>query len=161
MGKVIGKRDCSAYWSDGWNHTNVDANAVLNEMSVLDEGFTAEDLVNLASDSSKELHKCFTWDDGKAAVLWRKQEARNLCCHLKIQYIESDKPSSEPRKLEVRHYVKPDNKVGYQSITKVVNNVDKRQEYIDKFTSELKSITLRYAMLSADFPELFSAINEL
>ena len=105
MGKIIGKRDFSAYWSDGWTHTDVDANAVLDEMSVLDEGFTPDDLVSLASDPQKQLHRCFTWDDTKAATQWRRQEARFLCCHLKVQYIESDKPSdSEPKRLEVRHY---------------------------------------------------------
>jgi len=163
MGKIIGKRDCSAYWSDGWTHTDVDANAVLDEMSVLDEGFTPDDLVSLASDPSKQLHRCFTWDDTKAATQWRRQEARVLCCHLKVQYIESDKPKdAEPQRLEIRHYVKPEGKAGnYESISKVYTNIDKRELYINQFRDEIKALTRRFDMVRADFPELFDEIDAL
>ena len=163
MGKIIGKRDCSAYWSDGWMHPNVDANAVLDEMSVLDEGFTPDDLVRLASDPSKQLHKCFTWDDTKAAESWRRQEARVLCCHLKVQYVDDGKAKdTAPRKLEIRHYVKPEGRAGnYESITKVYTNIDKRQHYIEQFKTEIKAVTRRFSMVEQDFPELFEEITAL
>lgn len=163
MGKIIGKRDCSAYWSDGWTHPGADANKVLDEMSVLDEGFAPDDLVALAADPSKELYKCFTWDDTKAAANWRRKEARDLCCHLKIQYIESDAPKDEaPKQLEIRHYVKPEGRAGnYESVAKVYTNIDKRERYISLFKNEIKAVTKRFDMVRTDFPELFDEIDAL
>lgn len=37
-----------------------------------------EEIVNFAEDDKTELHKCFTWDDSKAAYLYRLEEARSV-----------------------------------------------------------------------------------
>lgn len=37
-----------------------------------------EDVIEFARDSSREVHKAFTWDDAKAGHQWRLQEARQL-----------------------------------------------------------------------------------
>lgn len=160
MEKVVGDKECSAYWSKGFTHTDADANKVAKEMVVLDEGFTPQELVDLAEDPKKELHKCFTWDNIKAAGKWRKQEARDLCNHLRIEYVTKER-KEEPERLTIKYYVKPSNTAKYESINTVINDEDKLDSYRQRMVSELKAVRTRYAILKADFKELFDMIDAL
>ena len=42
------------------------------------EEFTAEQVLDLAENPRTELHKCFQWDDEKAARSWRLEQARAM-----------------------------------------------------------------------------------
>ena len=52
------------------------------------EGVKPQEIVQYAEQNpSSELHKCFEWDDSKAANQWRVQQARAIICNI-VVYVE-------------------------------------------------------------------------
>ena len=47
---------------------------------------TPENIVKAAQRKSSAMHRCFTWEDSKAAESWRIFEAKSLVNHLVISY---------------------------------------------------------------------------
>lgn len=66
----------------GYNNPNkLDANVAARELKKVASKYgavTPDTVLEAASDPDNPLHAAFTWDDSKAAVAWRKQEARML-----------------------------------------------------------------------------------
>ena len=63
-------------WKEGARFS-ADVSKVAEELESLDER-TAENALQLAEDESTELHKCATWDDSKAAHMFRLDEMRRV-----------------------------------------------------------------------------------
>jgi hypothetical protein len=61
-------------WKSG-SRFSADPEKVNEEIESIPE-VTPEHIVRRAEDENTELHKCFTWDDERAAHKWRLQEAR-------------------------------------------------------------------------------------
>jgi hypothetical protein len=71
-----------------WKLTGIfqaDVNKCYSEINKIEE-ITPEKLVEFAKDKTVELHKCFEWDNNKAAHEFRKQQARNLINNFSIEY---------------------------------------------------------------------------
>lgn len=67
----------------------------LESINVLDPAH----IVEYAEDKDTELHKCFTWDDAKAAHLYRLEEARKVV-QMIVTVEESDEAPKEYRAFE-------------------------------------------------------------
>lgn len=63
-------------WSEG-SRFKGDAQKIGDELSKLGV-LTPENIVKRAGNPKSAMHGCFTWDDQKAAGMWRNQEARML-----------------------------------------------------------------------------------
>ena len=108
-----------------------------------------------ARDEHTELHKCFEWDDTKAAEKYRVHQARQIVCHLIVKEV-----NDEPQKQEVRFFYKTDNQEGYKSVSYIMRNEDEYQKLLDRALSELKAFEKKYSTLK-ELNGLFEAINVL
>ncbi len=72
------------YWKEAFMHQIVDAEKVFKELEKISEK-TPMNIVEKAKNDKSEMHKCFTWDEGKAAEAWRLQEARQMVNHLVVK----------------------------------------------------------------------------
>ena len=93
-----------------------DANKVYADLEKIKEK-TPQNIVDYAEAHPKsELHKCFTWDDTKAANEWRKFEARQV---VRLLVFEDDN-EEEPTKIRVLQKTAE----AYKPVTQIIRNED-------------------------------------
>lgn len=159
MGKVIGKIE-SASW--GFYNFKADATKCANELMELPEGFKPADVVEYAKNEDSELHKCFTWDDTKAAQKYREREATMVLSNLKIKYVETEKPE-EPKEVRIFYSldkgIKGQNR-GYKPLQVIVKNKDEYERLLTLAKNELKAFRQKYDKL-AELSQIFELIDEL
>lgn len=143
-----------AKWKAGIGlYTNVDAQAVAEELKGLGDGFTPADVVDAARDASTELHKCFEWDDGKAAELYRLVQARSVVTNLVIE--EQAKPKERP---EIRVFYKPEKTSGYVETKKIVRDEDAYANLLAQAKAELRVFKAKYNCL-VELQEIMELID--
>lgn len=132
-----------------------DAEAVYSEIVALGDSFSPEAIVEAAKDEDSELHKCFEWDDTKAAQKYREHQARVIVASLVIITKTSDNETAAARVISstgVKNEYKP-----------TVMLVKVEQEYIDllaRAKRELQAIRNKYKVVE-ELREIFEAIDEL
>lgn len=84
-------------WKEG-KRFNADPEAVNGEIDSI-QSKTPENIVEYAANEDTELHKCFTWDNTKAAHYWRLHEARTV-----INSIITVEDSPDREEIEYRTY---------------------------------------------------------
>ena len=116
-----------------------DANKVYEDLEKIQEK-TPQNIVDYAADHPEsELHKCFTWDDTKAANEWRKCEARQVVRLLVFE----DESEEEPTKVRVLQKTAE----AYKPVTQIVRNEDEYKELLKRAKAELASFKERYKTL--------------
>ena len=156
MPRIVGRLE--AHWETK-GLFKADATQCAEEIKTLGEGFAASDVVNLASDEGTELHKCFTWDNDKAADKWRLQEARIIVSNLKITYIKNE--DEEPVETKVRVFYKNDSsKSSYKSTPFIVSEMDEHEKLLERAKRELEMFRAKYKMLT-ELNEIFEMIDAL
>lgn len=129
-----------------------DANRVYEDLEKIQEK-TPQNIVDYAADHPEsELHKCFTWDDTKAANEWRKYEARQVVRLL----VFKDESEGEPTKVRVLQ--KTDE--AYKPVTQIVRNEDEYKELLKRAKAELASFRERYKTL-VELETVLEAIEAL
>lgn len=144
-----------ATWRSGPCVFKADAQKVADEISSIGLSVRPEEIVDKARDESTELHKCFEWDDTKAAEKYRVYQARQIVCHLIVREV-----NDEPQKREVRFFYKTDNQEGYKPVSYIMRNEDEYHKLLDRALTELKAFQRKYSTLK-ELDGLFEAINEL
>lgn len=144
-----------ATWRSGPCVFKADAQKVADEISSIGLSIKPEEIVDKARDESTELHKCFEWDDTKAAEKYRVYQARQIVCHLIVKEVDD-----EPQKREVRFFYKTDSQEGYKPTSYIMRNEDEYQKLLDRALSELKAFQKKYSTLK-ELDGLFDAINAL
>lgn len=134
-----------AKWREGFSglFRGADAQKVADEISAIGEAPTAADIVDAARNEDSELHKCFEWDDSRAAELWRLKQARDVVHHL--VYVEEKIPVDRP---EIRIRYMDNTERGYKETKKIVRNEDSYKALLAQAYSELRAFKARYSMLS-------------
>lgn len=117
-----------------------------------DTQITPQEILEKARDKKSELHKCFEWDDTKAAEKYRLIQARSILLNLVI----TTKPESEP----IRVYQITSEKNVYQPTKLFLKNPTEYQELLNRALGELHSIQKRYSQL-AELESVFEAIDSL
>ena len=149
-------------WREGIGvYRNVDADKVASELlglaatEGLDEykSLPAKDIVNLARDNSLEIHKCFEWDDSKAAEKYRERQARDVIHLLVIK--EETVPKDRP---EVCVFQLVEKGHGYLPTRYIVKQEDKYQELLKKAYAELRAFKEKYSMLT-ELKEILDMID--
>ena len=133
---------------------DVDAQRVYEEIG--EENTSPEEILEKAKDPDSELHKCFEWDDKKAAYKYRLQQARNIMCNL--VFVTDDE------KDEVRtHYALTFEKSEYHPTVLILQKPDEFTALKEKARGELHAFKKKYAMLRNDdlFKKLFQEIDSL
>ena len=122
-------------WKTGTEHLHkADPQKVAEEILSIGETFTPQEIVDKARDERTELHKCFTWDDTKAAEKWRKYEARQIVCHLVIQ-----RPAEDEGGPEVRLIHKTDRNKGYAPTAMIVRKESEYSAMLQRALGELRA----------------------
>ena len=130
---------------------NADAQKVYEEIG--DQNISPEELVEKAKNPKSELHKCFEWDDKKAAEKYRIQQARTLMCNL---VFVTDDEKDDVRVFYNLTFEKPE----YHPTKLILQKPDEYQALLNKAKGELHAFKKKYAMLK-ELKKLFEDIEEL
>lgn len=115
-----------------------DANRCYEEIVDIGDEATPQEIVNAAEDPNSELHKCFTWDNNKAANKWRKQEARILVTNLVVRYEQSEGKSEKLRVIVHNDSGK------YERVERVFKRPDAYTNLLNRARQELKFFKSKY-----------------
>ena len=99
------------------------------------------------------MHSFFTWDDSKAARLFRLQEAHKLILNVEVVISESDQ-----EKKTIHAYYNLERKQGYENTVHAMSNAEKRAQLLDKAMREMISWRDKYKALK-EFAEIHEAID--
>jgi hypothetical protein len=104
------------------------------------------DIVEFAEDEKTELHKCFTWDDSKAAHLYRVEEARGV---VQAVITVDESPDREPVEYRAFESVIVDGERRYMPTRTILNDEDMRAQVLGEIGSAIgelssKAKTYRY-----------------
>jgi hypothetical protein len=121
-----------------------DAQTVYNELREIGDEFVPEDVVEAAKDESKELHKCFEWDNDTAAEKYRLHQARLLTSNLVFRKATSEE---EDEPIPVRIFNKTEPSGGYKPPERVFTQADEYEKLLKRATSELHQFKIKYSML--------------
>lgn len=136
----------------GFYNFKGDPEKVYRELSALGEA-TPDSIVAYAQTyPGSELHKCFTWDDTKAAENWRKQEARMLVCSLKV-VVETEQ--NAPQSFRLIQHDKADEV--YRPVVFTVRNESQYKSLLKQAKAEMLAFKKRYGSIV----ELSSVIDEI
>lgn len=119
------------------------------------ESATPQQILEKARDESTELHKCFTWDDSKAAEKYRTFEARQVVCCLKIV---EQKPDKEPEATPIRVFYKTGNDSGYKPTQLILKQPDEYKALVERCRKELLTIKQKFHNIN-EFDEIWELIN--
>ena len=144
-----------ATWRSGPCVFKADAQKVADEISSIGLSVRPEEIVDKARDESTELHKCFEWDDTKAAERYRLHQARQIVCHLIVKEVDN-----APQKQEVRFFYKTDNTEGYKPVEYIMRNENEYQKLLERALSELLAFQKKYSTLK-ELDGLWDVINGL
>lgn len=133
------------------NIFKADANKVYQEIG--DDQITPEQVLEKAKDENTELHKCFEWDDTKAAEKYRLHQARQI-----IQYLVYTPETIEHTPQRI--YQITTQKGVYQPTKLFLEQPDEYQALLERAKGELVAIRRRYESL-AELEAVFEAIDEL
>lgn len=139
-----------------WSYKLFKANAekVYSDISQIEEK-TPQNLVDYAEDHPDcELHKCFTWDDRKAANEYRKTEARQVLRLL--VYTEDTKEDEAPIQIRVLQNVEQE----YKPVKLIVKNNDEYKALLKRAKAELAAFRVRYKQI-AELETVLEAIDEV
>ena len=142
-----------ARWREGIGESlygDVDANKAAQEIRTLGNGFSPADVVNVARDERSELHKCFEWEDSKAAELWRLKQARSVISCLVIEEKETPKERPQIRvfyRTEAKSEDGDENVSGYMETRIIVKNEDAYANLLAQARRELRSFKAKYSCL--------------
>lgn len=123
---------------------NADAQKVCNELREIGEEFTPEEIVEAAEDETKELHKCFEWDNTKAANKYRLYQARILTSQIvfKREVVE-DEEAPAP----IRIFNKADRSGGYKIPERTFKVQSEYEALLQRAYAELRAFKAKYATL--------------
>ena len=129
-----------------------DAEKCWKEIKSQGDAVTPEAIVEYARDENTELHKCFEWDDTKAAEAWRKSQARTICGSL---VVVEEKEEKEPISFRILQHDSQEH--AYKPVTLILQNEDEYKRLVNRAKAELASFRERYKNIL----ELRNVIEEI
>ena len=145
-------------WADGMGqqlYKNVNPQQVYDEIVGIGESATPQQIVDRARDEKSELHKCFEWDDSKAAESWRRQQARQVRFFLRM---ESDEHPESPQ-VHALHFTFSGE--GYKTAEKVFQRADEYAMLLQRAKAELIAFRKKYEFLSGELDFILGVIDEM
>lgn len=125
---------------------DADAEKVAAELeSICDDikGVKPKEIVEMARDSSTELHKCFEWNDTVAAEKYRLVQAKRIAQNLVYRIVEIERPKIPP----VRFLYKTKPREGYKPITFIMQKPDEYKALLERAYRELSAFKAKYSKL--------------
>lgn len=142
-------------WREGYKgiFNGADPNIVGKEIESLGDAATTSGIVDFARNEETELHKCFEWDNKKAAEAYRRGQVHFIVHHLVFEEQEIPKDRPEMRvfhQVEMLHSYKP--------LKLIQKNPDEYEKLLARAWAELHSFKTRYSMLK-ELDEIFALIK--
>jgi len=145
---------------------DIDAKTAGKELERIEKkynGMDAKKVVDESKDKKAVLHKCFEWDDKKAAEGYREVQAKEIIRHLVV--VETVKTDKEVKDIETRAFVsvKSDDekrKKKYVSVENAMSDEYYKQQLVMQAISELQAFRQKYKDLMM-FKEIFEAIEKI
>lgn len=122
---------------------SADAQKVADEIAALGAEIRPADIVEMARNPETESHKCFEWDDKKAADKYRLTQARTVVCNL--VYVSDD---TEKQHEPIRLFYKPDAESGYKPTTLILQNQTEYEALLNQCAADLRRLKAKYHTLS-------------
>lgn len=135
-----------------WSIPNLfraDANKCYSEILEL-ENITPSEVLERARDEKSELHKCFEWDDSKAAEKYRTIQAGNV---IRAPYIVHKDEEVAPVRVLSRT-----SSSSYQPTRTFLTNENEYGNLLRRALSELESFKRKYEILS-ELESVFEQID--
>lgn len=121
-----------------------DAQKVCDELYEIGEEFNPENIVSKAEDEQTELHKCFEWDNTKAAHNYRLYQARVLTSQLIFKReVTEDNPTPAP----IRVFNKTEGSSGYKVPERTFTISEEYDKLLQRALAELHAFKVKYAAL--------------
>jgi len=158
-------KECNfiATWRPGSEsfRKKADAQKVAEEIYALGEHPETEEILDMARDEHKEMHKLIEWDDTKAAEKYRLKQVADVMHDLHIVEIGLNK-EKKPDKVGVplRMYHNLKGETGYRPITLIVQDASLHEKLLMTAKSELQAFMVKYSILT-ELEPVFKAIREL
>jgi len=128
-------------------------------------GLTADSLLKKASKKSSSLYEFFDWDNSSAGDKWRLQQARTLINEIKVIVEDKEMYAFEnikvtiDKKTNVSDWIKKGNSSReYKPIVEIMDNVNYRQQLIQRALSEAKYWRERHLEL-VELKSIFCSID--
>lgn len=140
--------------------SKADAQKVAEEIYALGEKVETKEILDMARDESKEIHKLIEWDDSKAAEKYRLEQVVNIMHDLHIVKININ-GAKKPEKIgvPVRMYYSLKGETGYRPMPLIVQDNDLHDKLLMTAKSELNAFMTKYASLT-ELEPIFKAIKE-
>ena len=139
-------------WTEyGWKIRRFrgDPTGVANELKTLGKEIKPEQMVEYArTHPESELHKCYTWDDTKAAEKWRKQESRLIIDNLVVIQYHDEEKKSEPVKVRIMYRTEEKPSAGYVHIGTIMSEEERYKGLLKVAKAELERFRDKYRALS-------------
>lgn len=133
---------------------DADANKVASEIEALGDDITPAQILDKARDENTELHKCFEWDDSKAAEKYRLIQAEKVIRLLVIEHPGENAETSSP----IRCFYKTSDGQGYKPSKVIFQNPNEYQALLLRAKEELRAFKAKYSMLH-ELDEILSLID--
>ena len=136
----------------------VDAQTAGDELSRIYQQYGAIDPKTVVNESRREdapLHRCFEWDDSKAAEKYRCDQARHIIRCITIAPVE-ESSSAAPIRAFVTTRVTP----RYEPIQTVLESPDKRKSLLDQAKRDMQFFMQKYKVIS-DIAEVGHVIGAM
>ena len=132
------------------------AGQVFEEIKSIGGAVTPEEVVEKAKDPKTELHKCFEWDDQKAAHAYRCKQAQSVIQMLVVTGDAHDKQFDEPIRVMVSTGQRNRE---YTPINLAVRNIENYENLLKQAKDELAAFTRKYKIV-AELKELIEQIED-
>ena len=138
-----------------------DAKKVYLEIESIGENVKPQEMVDYAkSNPMSELHKCFTWDNDKAADKYRLYEARQIACNLVVNWEKADTPDVIAKEVRILHRASTDINEGYKPLPVIIKNDNLYSGLLDEAVAKLNEFKRKYAILT-ELKPIFALIDKL
>lgn len=118
---------------------------------------TPEQVLERAKDKKSELHKCFEWNNTKAAEKYRLLQAGQIIRMLKVD-VRDIAPNAEPN--EVRAIVSTGKVNTYEPMTVCIKNPDAYSHLLVQAKVEMETFKRKYGTL-AELEAVIQAMNSV
>lgn len=144
-------------WKRG-ARVKADAQKIGEELSQIGESITPENVVFKAKSKKSELHKCFEWDDSKAADEYRLVQAREIMRSIvEVESIDG----GESTTIEIRAYEsivvqndEGENKRVYVPTRQALTDPEMREQVFERLNSDIREAETTADKYKAFFPVL-------
>lgn len=150
-------------WNEGARFGGVDAQRVGERIEQLQDErggrIRPEEIVQDAESSDSPLHRCFEWNDAKAAQAFRVDQARLILRSLVIKS-GPKVPMASRAFVAVMTGADKASEKSYVAIGDALEDPVLREQVLDSARRELRSLRAKYARLQ-ELARIFEAIDQL